>query len=114
MFIELAIPLFDEVPEERRVRIAGNPRVRRREGLDELLGAAGFEPVSWDLIDLDFGGPEADVWTRCCEMFYPVDTLDATQLKRLETAFLKETRQLAENGRLRAGLNMRIVETRLR
>ncbi|MET7998441.1 hypothetical protein ABZU76_46990 [Amycolatopsis sp. NPDC005232] len=88
--------------------------MRRREGLDELLGAAGFEPVSWNLIDLDFGGPEADVWARCCEMFYPVDTLDATQLKRLESNFREETRDLAVNGRLRAGLNMRIVETRLR
>ncbi|MEV4602823.1 class I SAM-dependent methyltransferase [Amycolatopsis sp. NPDC049253] len=114
VFIELAIPLFDEVPEERRVRIGGSPRVRRREGLDELLGGAGFEPVSWDLIDLDLGGPEAEVWARCCEMFYPVDTLDPTQLKRLETAFLEETRDLAEDGRLRAGLNMRIVETRRR
>ncbi|WIX82521.1 class I SAM-dependent methyltransferase [Amycolatopsis carbonis] len=114
VFIELANSLLDEVPEERRVHIGGNPRIRRREGLDAMLGAACFEPVSWDPIDLDFGGPEADVWARCCETFYPVGTLDAEQLKRLESAFREGTRDLVENGRLRAGMTMRIVETRLR
>ncbi|WP_432846745.1 class I SAM-dependent methyltransferase [Amycolatopsis sp. CA-161197] len=113
VFIEMANPLFDEVPAERRVRL-GNPRVRRRDGLDELLGAAGFEPASWDPIDLDFGGPEADVWARCCETFYPVDALDAAQLKRLESAFRAESRDLVKDGRLPAGMTMRIVETRLR
>ncbi|MGW4485814.1 hypothetical protein ACWEOE_18475 [Amycolatopsis sp. NPDC004368] len=113
MFIELAIPLFDEVPADRRVHV-GNPRVRRRESLDEMLGAAGFEPASWDLIELDFGGPASDVWARCCETFYPVDTLDSAQLRRLESAFGEQTRCSAEDGRLRAGMNMRIVETRLR
>ncbi|WP_326565459.1 hypothetical protein VSH64_26795 [Amycolatopsis rhabdoformis] len=65
-------------------------------------------------IELDFGGPEEAVWERCRETFYHVDTLDSGQLKRLETAFRTATRELVEHGELRAGMTMRIVETRLR
>ncbi|HEY3707989.1 MAG TPA: class I SAM-dependent methyltransferase [Amycolatopsis sp.] len=115
VFLSLARPMFDAVPKERQLPKAGDPRTRRRDGLDELLAPAGFEPVSWDTLVLDLGGPAEEVWHRCCETYYPVSTLDDARLAELRAAFEASTRELlTEDGRLPSGAKMSLAVTRLR
>jgi ubiquinone/menaquinone biosynthesis C-methylase UbiE len=115
VFLSLARPMFDAVPKERQPPKAGDPRTRSRDGLDELLAPAGFEPVSWDTLVLDLGGPADEVWRRCCETYYSVSTLDESQLDELRVAFGAGTRELLTgDGRLPSGARMSLAVTRLR
>ncbi|MFI5611108.1 class I SAM-dependent methyltransferase [Amycolatopsis sp. NPDC051903] len=115
IFLKVARPLFAVVPEERRVPSVGDPRTRTREGLDELLGPAGFEPVSWDPILVDFGGTPDEVWQTCHDSYYQMATLDETQAKGLRTAFTVATRsRVNSDGRLNAAMCVNVAVTRLR
>ncbi|MEV6901217.1 class I SAM-dependent methyltransferase [Amycolatopsis sp. NPDC051372] len=115
IFLKVARPLFAVVPEERRVPAAGDPRTRTREGLDELLGPAGFEPVAWDRMVVDFGGTPDEVWQTCHDSYYQMVTLDDTHRKGLRTAFTVATRSLVTpEGRLAASACVDVAVTRLR
>ncbi|WP_328603718.1 class I SAM-dependent methyltransferase [Amycolatopsis sp. NBC_00345] len=115
VFLSFARPMFDKVPKERQAPQTGDPRTRRRDGLDELLAPAGFGPVSWDTLVLDLGGPADEVWQRCRDTYYPVSTLDDAQLAELRAAFEASTRELlTEDGRLPSGAKMSLAVTRLR
>ncbi len=114
VFLELARPLFREVPEERRATYTAERRTSNREGIDEVLAPAGFAPVSWEPYEIDLTAAPDEVWTLCCESYYSTDTLDAAQLARLRSAFFAETEHLrTEDGLLPAGLCVNLAKTEL-
>ncbi|WP_020657494.1 class I SAM-dependent methyltransferase [Amycolatopsis benzoatilytica] len=114
VFLELARPLFREVPEERRATYTKERRTSERSGIDEVLAPAGFAPVSWEPYEIDLTASPETVWTLCCESFYSTDTLDEDQRTRLRSAFLAETERLrTADGRLPAGLSVNLAKTRL-
>ncbi|HWD01539.1 MAG TPA: class I SAM-dependent methyltransferase [Amycolatopsis sp.] len=115
VFLKVARPLFAVVPQARRVPSAGDPRTRTREGLDALLGPAGFEPLAWHRILLDHGGTPDEVWQTCRDSYYQMVSLDETQIKGLRTAFTVVTRgMVTPDGRLPATSCVNIAVTRLR
>ncbi|WP_326565457.1 class I SAM-dependent methyltransferase [Amycolatopsis rhabdoformis] len=115
VFLKVARPLFAVVPQERRVPVAGDPRTRTREGLDQLLTPKGFEPVGWERIVVDFGGTPDEVWQTCHDSYYQMVTLDETHKKGLRTAFTVATRNLVTaEGRLAASACIDVAVTRLR
>ena len=114
VFLELARPLFREVPEDRRATYTADRRGSNREGLDEVLAPAGFAPVSWEPYEIDLTESPDTVWTRCCESFYSTDTLDTERRTQLRAAFFAETEPLrTADGRLPAGLSVNLAKTRL-
>ncbi|WP_409462936.1 class I SAM-dependent methyltransferase [Amycolatopsis sp. GA6-003] len=114
VFLKVARPLFAVVPEDRQVPTSGDPRTRTREGLDALLGPAGFAPVGWHQLQVDLSGPPDAVWQTCHDTYYQVDALDETQLLGLRTAFKVATRSLvAPDGTLPAGVRVNVATTRL-
>ncbi|WP_020657495.1 class I SAM-dependent methyltransferase [Amycolatopsis benzoatilytica] len=114
VFPKVARPLFAVVAETRQVPASGDPRSRTREGLDGLLGPAGFAPVEWHEMTVDLSGPPDEVWQTCQDTYYQVEALDENQLKGLQTAFKVATRPLvADDGTLAAGARINVATTRL-
>ncbi|RJQ85594.1 class I SAM-dependent methyltransferase [Amycolatopsis panacis] len=114
VFPKIARPLFAVIPEERRVPSGGDPRTRTREGLDRLLGPAGFAPVDWHELLLDVSGQPEQVWQTCHDTYYQIDSLDETQVAGLRTAFMVATRDLlTEDGVLPAKARVNVAVTRL-
>ncbi|GAA3548613.1 hypothetical protein GCM10022222_35260 [Amycolatopsis ultiminotia] len=115
VFPKVARPLFAVVPPERRVPTTGDPRTRTREGLDELLGPAGFAPVEWHEVLIDVSGPPEQVWQTCCDTYYQMDSLDERQTAGLQAAFRAATRELVHaDGTLPAKARVHVALTRLR
>ncbi|MGV9298895.1 class I SAM-dependent methyltransferase [Amycolatopsis sp. NPDC003676] len=114
VFLKVARPLFAVVAEDRQIPTSGDPRSRTREGLDALLGPAGFAPVEWHQLLVDLSGPPDAVWQTCHDTYYQVDALDETQLMGLRTAFKVASRSLvAPDGTLPAGALINVATTRL-
>ena len=97
LFLRLARPVLAAVPEERRMPPLGDRRARSREGLDAVLGSAGFGPVGWEPVRIDLGGPPEEVW-RSVSGIYDLRTLDGPAVAGLRTAFLAEAAALAPAG----------------
>ncbi|THA25721.1 class I SAM-dependent methyltransferase [Streptomyces sp. RKND-216] len=96
-FLRLLRPLLAAVPEERRMPPLGDRRVRSRDGLDAVLGPAGFGPVEWETLRIDLDGSPEEVW-RSVSGIYDVRTLDGPALAGLRAAFLAEAAALALPG----------------
>ncbi|MDH6125036.1 class I SAM-dependent methyltransferase [Kitasatospora sp. GP82] len=115
LFLALARPHFKATPTELRMPRLGDRRTRQREGLDEILAPAGFEPVSWEQIVIDMGGTPEEVWKANSGTFYDMVELDEDRSGRLHDAFMEESRPLlTPDGRLPCGMRINIATTRLR
>ncbi|MFC1406852.1 MULTISPECIES: class I SAM-dependent methyltransferase [Streptacidiphilus] len=115
LFLEIAAPYFSAVPPERSLPRLGDRRTRTREGLDELLTPAGFEPVSWTTVVIDMGGAPEQVWESLTDAFYDLAALDENQTARLRTEFLAAAPFLLDTaGRIPAGMHLNTATTRLR
>ncbi|WP_042404093.1 class I SAM-dependent methyltransferase [Streptacidiphilus carbonis] len=114
LFLELARPYFKAVPPERSMPRLGDRRSRTREGLDELLTPAGFEPVSWQTVTIDMGGTPERVWISLTDAFYDMTALDEDQTARLRTDFLAAAPALLDpTGRIPSGMRLNLATTRL-
>ena len=97
---------------------AGQPRLgsratRTRKGLDEILAPAGFVPVSWEPIVIEWSGTPEQIWQSNLSMFYDVVVLDTDQLAQLCQTFLTESSSLLVDGRLPCGMRINIATARL-
>ncbi|SED58780.1 Ubiquinone/menaquinone biosynthesis C-methylase UbiE [Streptomyces sp. 2131.1] len=114
LFLDLARPYFKAAPPERSLPRLGNPKVRKRETLDELLGPAGFAPVSWDTVVLDMGGTPEEVWASNAGGLYDMVALDEEETARLRAEFLAAAPALQDtDGRVPSGMRLNIAVTRL-
>lgn len=75
----------------------GDPRTRTRDGLDAVLGPAGFAPVDWETLRIDLGGNPEQVWSTVSAV-YDLDVVDAPAVARLRRSFLTEVARLAPRG----------------
>ncbi|GAA2997705.1 ubiquinone/menaquinone biosynthesis C-methylase UbiE [Streptomyces sp. KhCrAH-43] len=115
LFLDLARPYFKAAPPERSLPRLGNPKVRKRETLDGLLGPAGFAPVSWDTVVLDMGGTPEEVWASNAGGLYDMVALDEEQTARLRGEFLAAAPALQDaDGRVPSGMRLNIAVTDLR
>ncbi|MFI9602150.1 class I SAM-dependent methyltransferase [Streptomyces sp. NPDC052043] len=114
LFLTLARPYFKAASPERSIPRLGDGRARSREGLDELLGPAGFAPVSWDTVVIDLGGTPEQVWDFTTEVFYDMVVLDPEQTASLRAEFLAAAPALLDaDGRIPCGMRLNIAATRL-
>ncbi|MGW1891594.1 class I SAM-dependent methyltransferase [Streptomyces sp. NPDC002004] len=114
LFLGLARPLIDALPAARRIPALGDRRTRTREGLDGLLGPAGFAPADWETITVDLGGTPEQVWTTMSGI-YDVGPLDPPALTSLREAFLPAAKGLrTPDGRVPCAMNLHVVTARLR
>ncbi len=93
-----------------RVQLAPTPRLgdrrcRYREGLDELLGPAGFEPCAWRGHTIDLGGRAADVWPTVSTI-YELASLGDDQRASLREEFLRR------EGRVRCAIRIGVAAAR--
>jgi SAM-dependent methyltransferase len=113
LFLSLARPHFHAASAAgRRMPRLGSRGTRTREGLDKILGPAGFAPVSWESIVLVQSGTPEQVWQSNLSMFYDVVTLGAEQLAQLRDAFLAESSSMLVDGCLPCGMRIHIATTR--
>ncbi|WNV86117.1 class I SAM-dependent methyltransferase [Umezawaea sp. Da 62-37] len=110
LFLALSLPLFKAAGTMPRL---GDRRTRTREGLDGLLGAAGFAPVSWEPVVIDMGGTAEHVWGRMTGSFYDMEVLTGDQVAGLRALFLAEAPGLAIDGRVPCGVKIVYATTRL-
>jgi len=114
LFVLLAKPHFQNAAAAgRRMPRLGSRATRTREGLDEILEPAGFAPVSWEPIVIEWSGTPQQIWQSNLAAFYDVVVLDADQLAQLRQTFLAESSSLLVNGRLPCGMRINIATTRL-
>ena len=114
LFLELARPYFRAAPPERTMPQLGSGRLLTRETLDELLGPAGFAPVSWHTVVLEMGGTPEEVWTATTRSFYNMVELDKGETASLRAEFFAAVPALLDaDGRAPAGSRLNIATTRL-
>ncbi|MEU2248915.1 methyltransferase domain-containing protein [Streptomyces sp. NPDC019224] len=114
LFLELARPYFRATPPERSLPRLGSGRLLSRETLDELLGPAGFAPVSWDTVVLEMGGTPEEIWVATTRSFYNMVELDREQTASLRAEFFAAVPALLDaDGRAPAGTRLNIATTRL-
>ncbi|CDR10244.1 methyltransferase domain-containing protein [Streptomyces iranensis] len=68
-FLGLLRRTIDEVPAARRIPALGDSRTRSRDGLDEVLGPAGFGAVGWETVPIDLSGQVEDVWAAVSGLY---------------------------------------------
>ncbi|MFI0978572.1 class I SAM-dependent methyltransferase [Streptomyces sp. NPDC021093] len=113
LFLGLLGPVIDEAPAAQRIPVLGDRRSRSRDGLDSLLGPAGFAPVGWETVPIDLSGPAEQVWAAVSGL-YDVGPLDAPTVASLREAFLTGVRDLAmPDGRVPCGLKVHVATARL-
>ncbi len=113
LFLSVARPAFAALPAERRVPPMGDRRTRSRAGLDELLTAAGFEPVSWDEITLELSGSPQQVWELAVPSYYEMAMLEQDQVTRLREEFIAQATVRSPAGQLTGGARIAVAVTRL-
>ncbi|NDZ77325.1 class I SAM-dependent methyltransferase [Streptomyces sp. SID10853] len=113
-FIGLLRSTIGELPASRRVPSLGDRRTRRREGLDEILGAVGFTAVEWESVPIDLSGPAEQVWASVSGL-YDLGPLDQDTVERLRAAFFAEMREMtAPDGQVPCVFRIHVATARLR
>ncbi|MFI5831539.1 class I SAM-dependent methyltransferase [Streptomyces sp. NPDC051578] len=113
-FLGLLRRTIEEMPASRRIPALGDRRARSREGLDEVLGPAGFAPVEWETVPIDLSGPAWEVWAAVSTL-YDVGPLDGANVERLREAFFSEVRDMTTpEGLVPCGFKIHVATTRLR
>ncbi|MFI5606225.1 class I SAM-dependent methyltransferase [Amycolatopsis sp. NPDC051903] len=113
LFRSLAVPLFRAARAVGFLPKVGDRRTRTREGLDELLGPAGFAPVTWERITIRHRGTPASGWQDNVETFYEMSSVPAREVARLRERFLAEAEKLAVDGVVPWALGIAVATTRL-
>ncbi|MFJ4965463.1 class I SAM-dependent methyltransferase [Streptomyces sp. NPDC088729] len=113
LFVRLLRRTIAEAPAAQRIPPLGDRRTRHREGLDEILGPAGFAPVEWETVPIDLSGPVGQVWAALSGL-YDLGPLDAERVDRLREAFSTEVRHLtAPDGRVPCAFTVHVATARL-
>ncbi|WP_028799751.1 class I SAM-dependent methyltransferase [Streptomyces sp. 142MFCol3.1] len=113
-FVGLLRSTVQELPPSRRIPALGDRRTRTREGLDDVLGAAGFAPVEWDTFAIDLSGPVEQVWATVSGL-YDLGPLDRTTVERLREDFIAEAAELTTpQGTVPCVFTMHLATARLR
>ncbi|MER6125831.1 methyltransferase domain-containing protein [Streptomyces sp. NPDC001795] len=96
-FRSLLTSAIETLPAARRIPALGDRRTRTRDGLDDLLGPAGFEPVDWETIAIDLSGTAEQVWAAVSGV-YDMGPLEQEARAALRDSFLDEARAMAPSG----------------
>ncbi|MFI5529681.1 class I SAM-dependent methyltransferase [Kitasatospora sp. NPDC051853] len=111
-FVALLRATVAATPPEQRIPSLGDRRTRSREGLDELLGPAGFGPVTWETVPIDLTGPVEEVWASLSGL-YDLAPLDGPARERLHLAFLTAADELTTpEGLVPCGFRVHLVTAR--
>jgi SAM-dependent methyltransferase len=114
LFLDLATPYLKSTPPQRARPSLGDPRSRKREGLDELLGPCGFAPVDWEPFTLRMDDSTDKVWQGLLDTFYDVTQLDEPSLTQLHQEFVDASRSLlTADQQLPCGLRINLAIARL-
>ncbi|MFS7876518.1 class I SAM-dependent methyltransferase [Streptomyces asiaticus] len=112
-FLGLLRRTIAEAPAARRIPALGDRRTRSRDGLDEVLGPAGFGPVSWETVPIDLSGPVEEVWAAVSGL-YDLGPLDGGTVERLREAFVAEVRAMTTpEGIVPCAFTIHLATTRL-
>ncbi|WP_406068411.1 class I SAM-dependent methyltransferase [Streptomyces sp. NBC_01020] len=113
-FIGLLRSAVRELPASRRVPPLGDRRTRSRDGLDEILGPAGFTAVDWESVPIDLSGPVEQVWGSVSGL-YDLGPLDRATVERLRAAFFAEVREMTTpDGQVPCVFTVNVATARLR
>ncbi|MFE6690164.1 class I SAM-dependent methyltransferase [Streptomyces sp. NPDC057743] len=113
-FLGLLRSTVAKLPATQRIPALGDGRARSRNGLDSVLGPAGFGAVDWETVPLDLSGPVGQVWTTVSGM-YDLGPLDRSTVERLREAFLAEVTDLTTpDGRVPCAVKVHVATARLR
>lgn len=113
-FVGLLRAMHDELSAAQRIPPLGDRRTRSREGLDAILGPAGFAPVEWETVPIDLSGSAEQVWAAVSGL-YDVGPLDRTAEERLRERFFAEMKEMAApDGRVPCAFTVHLATTRLR
>jgi len=105
-----ARPLVAALADRRAPRL-GDRRARSAEGLDELLGPAGFAPVGFARHTIDLGGGFDEVWTSLATL-YELDALDDGARAALREAFAREvSARIAPGARVPCTMRIAVATT---
>jgi len=114
LFLGLLRAAVKAAPATQRVPALGDKRTRSREGLDGLLGPAGFTPVTWETVAFDLSGPAEQVWAAMSGI-YDVGPLDPDTVASLCEVFFAQVEELAmPNGLVPCGVQFHVATARLR
>ncbi|MFD9504277.1 class I SAM-dependent methyltransferase [Streptomyces sp. NPDC060035] len=113
LFLGLLRSVISTAPAAQRIPVLGDRRTRSRDGLDSILGPAGFAPVDWETIPIDLSGPAEQVWAAVSGI-YDVGPLDSPTVESLREAFLAAVEERAlPNGHVRCGMKVHVATARL-
>ncbi|WP_274911255.1 class I SAM-dependent methyltransferase [Streptomyces sp. WZ-12] len=113
-FLGLLRSTVTNLPAAQRIPALGDGRTRSRDGLDSVLGPAGFSAVDWETIHLDLSGRVGQVWTAVSGM-YDLGPLDRATVERLREAFFAEVMDMTTpGGRVPCAVAMHVATARLR
>lgn len=113
LFLGLLRAAIQTAPAAQRVPALGDRRTRSREGLDSLLGPAGFTPVDWETVALDLSGPPEQVWAAMSGI-YDVGPLHPRTVASLREAFFERVEGLAKpSGVIPCGMKVHVATARL-
>lgn len=113
-FLTLLRRTIEEAPASQRIPALGDKRTRSREGLDEVLGPAGFAAVDWETIPIDLSGPVEQVWAAVSSL-YDLAPLDRATVEQLRKSFFAKVRDMTESdGHVPCAFRIRLATARLR
>ena len=113
-FLTLLRRTIEETPASQRIPALGDKRTRSREGLDEVLGPAGFASVGWETVPIDLSGPVEQVWAAVSSL-YDLGPLDRATVERLRKTFFAEVRDMTtSDGHVPCAFKISIATARLR
>ena len=113
LFLTLLRPVIASAPPEQHIPPLGDRRTRDRAGLDEILGPAGFAPVSWETVVVDLSAPVDELWP-VVSCLYDVLPLPSAVVDALRSEFTAEASTLARpDGTVPCGFRLHIATTSL-
>lgn len=95
LFQSIVRPVLAGMPSERQIPKLGDPRTRHRDGVDEILGPAGFSPVEWATVPIELSGRAEDVWSTL-SVTYNLLPLEPPVVRSIEATFLSRAAVLAD------------------
>jgi SAM-dependent methyltransferase len=113
-FLTLLRRTVAAAPASQRIPALGDRRTRSREGLDGILGPAGFTAVDRETVPIDLSGPVDRVWAALSG-FYDLGPLEPAAVERLGEAFRTEVRDMTTpDGRVPCAFTIHVATARRR
>jgi SAM-dependent methyltransferase len=110
VFLDLAAAHLAALPAGARAPRLGDRRARHAAGLDELLGPAGFAPVTIERLVVDLGGSVDAVWATLASL-YELAPLAAAGRDAVEGAARAAFADLARDGRVPCAMAVGLART---